>query len=89
MNKTNQIFEILKISQPTNSELAKIVFGKDTPQTRGNIRKRISNIRGDKNVNITPNSRGRYNMAHIYTLEDERILNHLVSGKRGRPRKVV
>ena len=88
MDKTTQIFEILKISQPTNSELAKIVFGKNTPQTRGNIRKRISDIRWDKNVNITANSNGRYNMAHIYTEDDQRFQNRLVLGKVGRPRKV-
>ena len=89
MDKTNQIFEILKISHPTNSELANIIFGKSTPQTRGNIRKRISDIRKQKNVNITPNSYGRYTMAYIYTMEDQLSLNRLVSGKRGRPRKVA
>ncbi len=89
MTKTNQIFEILKISSPTNKELAKAIFGKDTPQTRGNIRRRISNIRWDKNVNITANSNGHYNMAYIYTEDDQRFQNRLVLGKVGRPRKVA
>ena len=89
MDKTNQIFEILKISNPTNKELAKIVFGKDTPQTRGNIRKRISDIRREKNVNITANSHSRYSMVHLYTVKDEQYQNYFVRAKSGRPRKVV
>lgn len=89
MNKTNQIFEILKISNPTNGELARIIFGKDTPKNRGNIRKRISDIRWNKNVNITASSNGRYSMAHIYTEYDQTFQNRLVLSKPGRPRKVA
>jgi len=89
MTKMNEIFEILKISSPTNKELAKAVFGKDTPETRGHVRTLISDIRKNKNVNITANSNGHYNMAHIYTVADEQYQNRLVLGKIGRPRKVA
>ena len=89
MNKKNQIFEILKISSPTNRELAKIIFGKDTYNNRGHVRKLISDIRWDKNVTIIPDAYGHYNMSHLYTVDDERWQNRLVLSKQGRPRRVV
>ena len=89
MTYREQIFKILSVSTPTNSELARMVIGRDTQSARGNIRKEISNLRYEKNVSIFANEFGRYSMLSIYTQEDERWQNRLVLSKVGRPRKVA
>jgi len=89
MTYREQIFKILSVSTPTNSELARMVVGRDTRSARGTIRKEISNLRYEKNVSIFANEFGRYSMLSIYTQDDERWQNRLVLSKAGRPRKVA
>jgi len=79
-----EIYNILKTSTPTNDDLAKMIYGKSTYNTRGNVRKHIAQVRKVFNVSVIADQFGRYHTSiPQYTYQDGQVQN---VGKLGRPR---
>jgi hypothetical protein len=82
-----KIYNTLQVSTPTNDDLAKMIYGKSTYNTRGNIRAQIAKIRKVFNVSVIADQFGRYHTSiPQYTYQDSQVQN---VGKIGRPRHYV
>jgi hypothetical protein len=80
----NEIYNTLQVSTPTNNDLARLIYGKSTYNTRGSVRKHIAQVRRRFKVSVVADEYGRYHTTvPQYTYEDNQW-NY--AGKLGRPR---
>lgn len=79
-----KIYNTLQVSAPTNDDLAKMIYGKSTYNTRGNIRKHIAQVRKSFKVSVIADQFGRYHTSIPQYKYEDNQWNY--AGKLGRPR---